>query len=700
MTEGGGPAIGSAAYRQLDGLHFECTVVDITYDHEHKPVMWTVQYADDDNTESVTDVSELNFDVQAVVDMRKHRQLFLDQFASFLPYLTPWERLTKCCVLCKLCQRATMQATLWQHVDLSFWPSTTPVGRYVNTVLNRLVYHDVLDKTPVKSIVDTLVLDGLPVTDQDLWGLMRQTPLLTSLSLVGCPYISFHLFPMCQNLQTTLALETVDLYLTFVQHASVMDVRNKFHRVVSFTSSGLQSLSPDISSHLLAQYTVTTWSNDRILFVDKDRLVLDHPNACSDELYAWPFSLVPVFQGDVSPTITPKSNPLSSSTAFMFRSLAHAGRFLDDLRVPESLATLVHRMKSSQSTTPRTRSKPVDPFDEHAKQVFASLYAWKTSLQAQVDDLSVAVAKAKEEHHVALTDYNRAELQRRHVEKAANRAMYWLTNARAVVVSPPPSGVIVNRPGDLDLPPLPSPDAIVALATTLALNQFAVCDAFLGEAMAIALYETLDNLHTYGGGLLSFERGVLAGGKTGRNLRYEKPSVRGDDVVWLDGSEASCPGIVKQTLRQLDRLVMERLANDELAECTLIRNKAMLTCYPGRGASYVKHCDNPNGNGRKVTAILYLNPAWVPAHGGELVIHHAHDTQHVVAPVLDRLLLFYSDARNPHEVRPTSAKRYAMTVWYMDWDEYTTTQVFADDDHNERTKIEREIEKFDAVAST
>ncbi len=133
-------------------------------------------------------------------------------------------------------------------------------------------------------------------------------------------------------------------------------------------------------------------------------------------------------------------------------------------------------------------------------------------------------------------------------------------------MDPPQHNLIVNKPGDLALPPLPTDDAIFALAKTLEMNAFGVCDHFLGHAMAHALHETLCNLHTYGP--FPFERGVLAGGKTGRNLRYEKSSIRGDDVLWLDGTEEDCPEIVSQALRQLDRLVIEGLsgANDELAE--------------------------------------------------------------------------------------------------------------------------------------
>ena len=37
-----------------------------------------------------------------------------------------------------------------------------------------------------------------------------------------------------------------------------------------------------------------------------------------------------------------------------------------------------------------------------------------------------------------------------------------------------------------------------------------------------------------------------------------------------------------------------------------------------------------------------------------------------IEPILDRMVFFWSDRRNPHEVQPSFRTRYAITVWYFD----------------------------------
>lgn len=95
----------------------------------------------------------------------------------------------------------------------------------------------------------------------------------------------------------------------------------------------------------------------------------------------------------------------------------------------------------------------------------------------------------------------------------------------------------------------------------------------------------------------------------------------------------------------------------------------MIACYPGRGSHYVKHVDNPNGDGRCITAIYYLNLDWdTSLYGGLLRIFPEGCSDRVadIEPIFDRILFFWSDRRNPHEVQPAHRTRYAITLWYLD----------------------------------
>ncbi|NXH98123.1 EGLN3 protein, partial [Pachycephala philippinensis] len=160
---------------------------------------------------------------------------------------------------------------------------------------------------------------------------------------------------------------------------------------------------------------------------------------------------------------------------------------------------------------------------------------------------------------------------------------------------------------------------------------FCYLDNFLGEVVGDCVLERVKRMHRDG----ELADGQLAGPSRGVAKRH----LRGDQI--------------------------------KINYFTICIFQAMVACYPGNGTGYVRHVDNPNGDGRCITCIYYLNKNWdSKLHGGILRIFPEGKSYVAdVEPIFDRLLFFWSDRRNPHEVQPSYATRYAMTVWYFDAEE-------------------------------
>ncbi|XP_053257757.1 prolyl hydroxylase EGLN2 isoform X1 [Podarcis raffonei] len=191
------------------------------------------------------------------------------------------------------------------------------------------------------------------------------------------------------------------------------------------------------------------------------------------------------------------------------------------------------------------------------------------------------------------------------------------------------------------------------------MNFYGICvkDSFLGEVLGARILAEVEGLHRSG----KFRDGQLV------SQRAVPPhTIRGDQIAWVEGWEPGCCAI-GELMAHVDRLMLQcagKLGTYDIRG----RTKAMVACYPGNGRGYLRHVDNPHGDGRCVTCIYYLNRHWdSKVHGGILQIYP--EGRSVVAniePIFDRLLIFWSDRRNPHEVKPAYATRYAITIWYFD----------------------------------
>lgn len=191
------------------------------------------------------------------------------------------------------------------------------------------------------------------------------------------------------------------------------------------------------------------------------------------------------------------------------------------------------------------------------------------------------------------------------------------------------------------------------------LSSYGICvkDQFLGEGLGSKVLAEVEVLNRSG----KFRDGQLVNQRA-----VPSKSIRGDQIAWVEGKEPGCANI-GILMAKIDELILH--CAPKLDKYVINgRTKAMVACYPGNGMGYVRHVDNPNGDGRCITCIYYLNRNWdIKVHGGLLQIFpEGRSLVANIEPLFDRLLIFWSDRRNPHEVKPAYATRYAITVWYFD----------------------------------
>ena len=206
--------------------------------------------------------------------------------------------------------------------------------------------------------------------------------------------------------------------------------------------------------------------------------------------------------------------------------------------------------------------------------------------------------------------------------------------------------------GDASCGPDPS-----ELAKAYQTAGFAVCDHFIDEAEALLVRDALLGLPMKQGSEL-FPEGAHAASHAGR----------GDSTIFIDND--ACPPAVLRLLDRVDKLADQfQDAVASLQPFALIRS-ASASHYPN-GAWCVRHVDNPDLNGRKLTIIMYFNGAHAPEHGGHLRLWPrceggvGRSGPVDIAPIAGRLIAFHSESLE-HEVLPSRADRVALTVWYHD----------------------------------
>ena len=140
------------------------------------------------------------------------------------------------------------------------------------------------------------------------------------------------------------------------------------------------------------------------------------------------------------------------------------------------------------------------------------------------------------------------------------------------------------------------------------------------------------------------------------DLHVVEKSIRSDQIRWLESGQSAA----------VDRFLA---CQEELRDyfnrhlfLGLQESEQHFAFYPP-GGFYHQHLDRFKREGsRVISSVLYLNPDWMPGHGGELRLNLGPRCNDI-APVSNRYVLFIS-AQILHEVLETHVERMSLTGWF------------------------------------
>lgn len=158
-------------------------------------------------------------------------------------------------------------------------------------------------------------------------------------------------------------------------------------------------------------------------------------------------------------------------------------------------------------------------------------------------------------------------------------------------------------------------------------------------------------------GRLSEEDFVKAG--IGRDRQLMRNNfVRGDEICWITSESKVGRAWLNWTGK------MQVYLNRQLF-LGLFSFESHFAHYAA-GDFYKRHFDSFKGEANRVLSlVVYLNPTWVQADGGELVLFTDKSNPEgiKVAPGFRTVVIFLSDDF-PHEVRVTHRDRYSIAGWF------------------------------------
>jgi SM-20-related protein len=184
----------------------------------------------------------------------------------------------------------------------------------------------------------------------------------------------------------------------------------------------------------------------------------------------------------------------------------------------------------------------------------------------------------------------------------------------------------------------------------LRVHGIAVHDGFLSASQVAALGECAS---------VRRGRGDFSPARIGAGFGVQRrEDIRGDSICWLEEplfpAEHEWLALMEQVRVTLNRTLF--LGLDKLEQ--------HYAHYPA-GSGYARHVDQPQGRGaRRLSSIVYLNPSWHGADGGQLRCRADDGEFRDIEPLGGRLVLFLTEARE-HEVRPAVRERLSISGWFL-----------------------------------
>lgn len=178
---------------------------------------------------------------------------------------------------------------------------------------------------------------------------------------------------------------------------------------------------------------------------------------------------------------------------------------------------------------------------------------------------------------------------------------------------------------------------------------YAIVPEFLSKDLREQLYQEA---------LLHYQHQEMDQAQIGQGCeRQIDNTIRGDFIYWLSGETEA-----QQTfLAQIETFKQQLNQQFYLG---INGYEAHFALYPA-GKYYKKHWDNFRGRGNRiVTTVIYLNPTWEEAWGGQLRLY-APDEKTVLADITPQpgMMTTFISNEIPHEVLLTHKPRVSIAGW-------------------------------------